>query len=390
MKDQKLFFPNLDGLRFIAFFMVFAWHALKTPFDMLHIANPVIHQIFYLFLNGKTGVSIFFVLSGFLITYLVLAEIAVNGSLNVERFYIRRSLRIWPLYFLILFLVFGVMRALMNVTGFNWSEFSMRPELYFFFAGNFDVLRIYLTGGTDFLPSTVTWSVAIEEQFYLCWPLFFWLPARLYKYIFPVLLVVCYVFRTSYAGNEPVLTFHSLSVMGDLALGGWAAYLAFTSNGFRDLFERQSNSFRVLAYGAGLVLMFVLQFVAHDLVQVFSRLVQTVFFAYVILDQNFCRQQKFKFGNYKWITYWGKYTYGLYLWHPLLLLVLSLIVTKFLHLSYQHISTHLLVAPLALAGSLLVSYASYHFFEIYFLKLKHRFGYIRSRHKGPVLNMLKQ
>jgi peptidoglycan/LPS O-acetylase OafA/YrhL len=178
--------------------------------------------------------------------------------------------------------------------------------------------------------------------------------------------------------------------MGDLALGGWTAYLAFTNNSFRGLFESQSNTVRALAYGAGLLLIFALQFPAHDLVEVFNRLFQTVFFAYVIIDQNFCRQQKYKLGNYKWITYWGKYTYGLYLWHPLMLLVVSLILTKFFHLSYQHISTHLVIAPLTLAGSFLLSYASYHCFEIYFLKLKDRFGFIRSRGKNVVLNLLKQ
>ena len=379
MKDKKIFFPNLDGLRFVAFMMVFVWHALKAPFDLLHIENPFVQKFFYYFLNGKTGVSIFFVLSGFLITYLILAEIELNGKLDVLKFYIRRSLRIWPLYFLVLLLVFVGMPIAMRFTGANWSEFDMRPLFYFLFIGNFDVLRIYLTNGTDLLPSTVTWSVAIEEQFYFAWPLFFTLlPAKFFKYIFPVVLFGSYIFRSMHAGSSPTLNFHTLSVAGDLALGGLAAYLSFTDKNFVNFFKGQSNKLRGLIYIGGMLLLYSLQFLEDDGVHVYSRLIQTLFFAYIILDQNFCLQERFKFSASKFMSYWGKYTYGLYLWHPFLLLVITILFTKVFHLSYQNVFTHLLIAPIALAASFTVSYASYHYFEKHFLKLKNRFAFIRK------------
>jgi peptidoglycan/LPS O-acetylase OafA/YrhL len=61
--SKRLFFPNLDGLRFVAFFMVFLWHTIRRPFELLEVNNIYLKKLFYLFVNGKTGVSIFFVLS---------------------------------------------------------------------------------------------------------------------------------------------------------------------------------------------------------------------------------------------------------------------------------------------------------------------------------------
>ncbi|MEO5648227.1 MAG: acyltransferase, partial [Chitinophagaceae bacterium] len=183
---KKIFFPNLDGLRFVAFFMVYLWHAFKDAFTGLHIQNIYINNLFYTFANGKTGVSIFFVLSGFLITYLILSEIALNGKLDVKRFYIRRSLRIWPLYYLILLVIFVIIPIVIRMMHLDWAKYDMQPFYYLVYLSNFDVLRIYQHGGNDFLPSTVTWSVAIEEQFYFIWPLFFFIfNPRHFKYIFP-------------------------------------------------------------------------------------------------------------------------------------------------------------------------------------------------------------
>lgn len=380
MKDKKIFFPNLDGLRFIAFLMVFLWHTLKTPFEIYANKNDWINNLFYLLMNGKTGVSIFFVLSGFLITYLILAEIKLNGKLNVFKFYIRRSLRIWPLYFLLLILVFAVIPVIMNWFHLNRGQYNMRPWFYFLFIGNFDVLHIYMTNGRDLLASTITWSVAIEEQFYFIWPLLFaFIPVRFYKYIFPVLVSAAYIFRSCYAGNTAVLSFHTFSVGGDLALGGWAAYLSFFNKGFVGFFEKQSNSSRGFIYLAGIAILYFIQFAAaNSLVQVYERLLQTTFFCYIILDQNFCRQNFLKFSNNRFISFWGKYTYGLYLWHPVVLLITTVLLTKVLHFSLQDASTYLIIAPVGLAVSLLVSFVSYRFFELYFLNLKKKFAYINK------------
>lgn len=379
IKEKRIFFPNLDGLRFVAFLMVFLWHALKTPFELLHIENRWLQNLFYLFVNGNKGVSIFFVLSGFLITYLILAEIQVNGRLNIAKFFIRRGLRIWPLYFLVVLFVFGLVPILMSFAGLSWNQFDMNPWYYFLFLGNFDVLHIYQMNGTDLLPSTVTWSVAIEEQFYLVWPLLFaGIPSKFYKFIFPFLLIAAYTFRCLNAESLPILKFHTLSVCGDLALGGWIAYLSFTNKNFVDFFHNQSNALRLTLYCTGIMLLYLVQFSENDLLNAFMRLIQTIFFSYIILDQNFSGQNTFKFSNNRFLTFWGRYTYGLYLLHPLVLLTITLLVTKCFNYSLQHINTHLTIAILGFGCSMLVSYYSYIFIERHFLNLKKKIGYTKT------------
>ena len=377
MKVKKIFFPNLDGLRFVAFFMVFLWHAFKRPFELLDVKNSWLQKIFYLFVNGKTGVSIFFVLSGFLITYLILSEIKLNHKLSISKFYIRRSLRIWPLYFLLLLLIFAVLPIGMHLFNQQWNTFDMRPWYYFVFLSNFDVLHIYLTNGTDLLASTVTWSVAIEEQFYLVWPLLFTLtPGRLYKYIFPLVLLLSYTFRYMHADNDPVLYYHTISVCGDLAIGGWAAYLSFSNENFVQWFGKQSNLLRGLIYTGGILILYLIQFGENNFFHVFSRFIQTLFFCYIILDQNFNEQPAFKFSNNKFLTFWGKYTYGLYLWHAFILMIVTVFFTKYLHYSLRNSATYLIIAPIGFSLSLLTSYLSYTWFESWFLNLKKQFGSI--------------
>jgi peptidoglycan/LPS O-acetylase OafA/YrhL len=376
--SKKIFFPNLDGLRFIAFFMVFLWHGLKHPFEMLEVKNIYLQKLFYLFANGKTGVSVFFVLSGFLITYLILSEIGLRGKLDVIKFYIRRSLRIWPLYFLLLVLLFGVMPFVMRLTHQDWS-FSMNPWYYFAFLSNFDVLHIYLTNGKDMVASTVTWSVSIEEQFYLVWPLLFsFCGKRFYKFIFPAVFFTGYLFRFLHAGNTSILYYHTLSVCGDLALGGWAAYLSFTSVPFLSFFKQQKNTTRALFYVSGIVSLYLLQLTDNGYIEALGRMIQTAFFCYIILDQNFAAQTKGKLMQNRFLSFWGKYTYGLYLWHAFVLMIVTIGLTKILHFSLTSPLVHVCIAAIGLVLSLLVSYFSYHWYEMYFLKLKEKFAFIKK------------
>jgi peptidoglycan/LPS O-acetylase OafA/YrhL len=113
-------------------------------------------RVFYWLFDGDLGVRCFFVISGFLITYLLLQENNQNGSVSLRKFYIRRALRILPVYFAFLLVVF----LLQIFTPFH------QPLIVWI--GN-------LTLTTDFLPVTWTtghlWSLAVEEQFYLLWPL---------------------------------------------------------------------------------------------------------------------------------------------------------------------------------------------------------------------------
>src|SRR4051812_44139823 len=106
---QRIYFGNLDVLRFIAAYMIvllhcfFGWKAHFGHPDFIAKTSPqVLGKLENIFNNFSFGVDIFFIISGFLITYLLLAEKETTGKVDVIKFYIRRAFRIWPLYFLIL------------------------------------------------------------------------------------------------------------------------------------------------------------------------------------------------------------------------------------------------------------------------------------------------
>src|ERR1700754_1837040 len=94
--NHKIYFKNLDALRTIAALTVFFWHAYGVAIQKL--PDSIWKYFLLTIFNGDMGVSIFFVLSGFLITYLILDEVRKNASLSLAHFYLRRVLRIWPLY----------------------------------------------------------------------------------------------------------------------------------------------------------------------------------------------------------------------------------------------------------------------------------------------------
>lgn len=150
-RDTK-FFPNLDGLRAISIILVIIGHTIQP------ISFPGMHLNF-----GKVGVSLFFAISGFLITTLLLRERERNGEIDLRKFYIRRSLRIFPLYYVVLGLyVVYVLTVAKNTpqAGTFWSNFP------YFFTYTYNWFGD--TGETAIF--YIAWSLCTEEQFYAVWP----------------------------------------------------------------------------------------------------------------------------------------------------------------------------------------------------------------------------
>ncbi len=107
MKTEKsIYFSGINGLRFLAALAVIITH-VELLKEIYGYENNWKHPL--IFNLGGLGVYFFFVLSGFLITYLLLAEKEKNGKINIKQFYIRRILRIWPLYYFVLLLGFFVL-----------------------------------------------------------------------------------------------------------------------------------------------------------------------------------------------------------------------------------------------------------------------------------------
>lgn len=140
-KSHKTFFAGLDSLRFCAFLLVFFFHS--TP----------------AFKIGYTGVLFFFVISAFLLTYLALEEIKNTGQFNPFHFFMRRALRIYPLYYLIVLFAFLILPILSNIASIPVT-LPANKWYYWVFLSNYDYSdHIFFL---KFL-----WSIAVEEQFYI-------------------------------------------------------------------------------------------------------------------------------------------------------------------------------------------------------------------------------
>lgn len=376
----KIFFPNLDGLRFVSFFVVFLYHSLLSILSYLKDASPKLYTVLeFLFRHGNLGVNFFFVLSGFLITYLLIKEKEFNGRIHVPNFYVRRILRIWPLYYLCVavgFIGFGILK---KMSGEPIME-NANPWYYIFFAANFDIMHTW-PEKPDALLLSVLWSVAVEEQFYLTWPLILSIvPLKKFRFVFPAIMVFSLIFRAFYTGSNDhdfaVRYFHTFSVIGDMALGGLFAYLVSYQNKFKLYIINMSRPMIIMIYvlTIGIILFKDNLFVLGATV-VFERLVIAFLFGMIILEQNYSRNSFYKMGKFKLISKMGVFTYGLYCLH-FLGLYFAIKAMNIMHLngSLPLIAFSMIVLALVLSTG--ISLMSYHFYEKWFLRLKDKFAFI--------------
>ena len=377
---EKVFFPNLDALRFIAFSLVFLQHGFYNAFVRFEGQSQSLDRILQCtFARGGTGVQIFFVLSGFLISYLIIKEIQQTGKLNLMNFYMRRTLRIWPLYFATVTFAFVIYPFLKNLVGIH-SDLCSHPWYYFSFLANFDLIRIAREcAGQDAMSQGIVWSVSIEEQFYLVWPLLFIIFRRAKPLVFVSVLSGCIIYRIAHnasVGEE--LYYHTFAVMGDLAIGGLGAYLAIYSRSFLGFFNRISSRKIAIVYSGIFLAYFYSDIIfTGGYEKVYTRWLFDACWTWIILEQNFAHNG-FKLGRLKWFSNWGKYTYGLYMLHPVAILVVD-ISLRLLHLQSTAFLPMLLGGFAALILSMIISKLSYRFLELPFLRIKEKFAIIRTK-----------
>lgn len=375
----RVFFPNLDGLRFVCFFMVFLFHINKsvTEHYLAHnVEVPAFFKIFsLLFQNGNLGVNFFFVLSGFLITFLLIKEKEYTGRIHVGNFYVRRLLRIWPLFYLCVFIGFVIFPYVAHLVGLAAQE-TARPLFYILFINNFDVIE---TGHPNSLILGILWSIAIEEQFYLSWPLLLsFLPIRYFKHATIFIMAGSLVFRFMYRDQPDVLYFNTFAVIGDMALGGFFAFLTSYPNKFLSYITNLSRLKIIAIYviAAGLFLLRRKLFYGGiPFSSVPERLIIAVFFGLIIIEQNFSKNSFYKFSRFKLMSRLGIYTYGLYCLHFIgIYTALAIIIAA--GGNQFSVLTNLIMAVLALFVTVGLSLLSYHLFEKKFLTLKDRFAFI--------------
>ena len=371
-QSQRRFYqPELDGLRFYAFLGVFVCHTLPVedkfysglgmPWPWLW--GPVIR-------SGSAGVDLFFVLSAFLITSLLLRERQQTGGISLRQFYIRRILRIWPLYFLVVTLGILFAHTLPNVWYYTQSLPWYYIAGYLLFLSNW----VYAIFGAPQSICAPLWTVAIEEQFYLIWPV---VARMLTRRGMMIAGIVTFLFSTA-SQVAIVLTglrggftyFGSASRCDSLALG---IILALSV----DRLPRLTRGLRLLLVAVGLIGLpfsswFTLtnQSCSPAIRVALGRLIISLASAAILYG---CMYSNNKLLTSGWIVRLGKISYGLYALHFTgLLIVLSL-------LHPGHGFNLLLAKALGFVMTVLLAFVSYRWVESPFLRLKSRYATVPSR-----------
>jgi peptidoglycan/LPS O-acetylase OafA/YrhL len=371
--QSKSYFYNLDGLRIILAFIVLGSHAMLAEVINAFVPFDILKRFVVVFNSGNLAVSFFFVLSGFLITYLMIEEKEVTGKFSIRHFYIRRIYRIWPLYYVVLIFGFFIYPFIKSLLGYvNQNPYS--PIHQIFFLGNFDSIRVHEAGLIGVAPMmiAINWSVSIEEQFYLLWPLAFLLikPNRFWV-ICLLVIAGSWIFRLTSEGSS--LYYHTLSVISDMAIGALSAWLVFYSSSFRKFFKELPRYAIFSLYALGfLTLMYNDRFGGYFLSRSY-RVISGMFFCFIIVEQCFASNSLFKFGNWSTISSAGKYSFALYMLHPIGIQT-SIVLFRILHIERdQNTFIGLLYYLIAATVSMILSIMSYHFFERYFLEKRKKF-----------------
>lgn len=360
---MKFKFENLDSIRTLAFLSTFLAHAFYT--ESTHVKSSTSFQWAIQFQEiFSFGVPIFFVLSGFLITYLMLKEQEEVGTFNLKNFYLRRILRIWPVYFLVLIIGFVLFPLVRSYILHDPYIETANPVYYILYLSNFDqIAHTTLPYGIGLGP---TWSVSIEEQFYVVWPLFL-LIFRKRFFIWAILLVLAAsLVMTPLLGLSSK---HSIFCMMYLSVGGFAAYLAYYYQSFIVKITRIHPLFFLTVFALLIVSM---HFASLGIGNFFLIVVIAVLIAYLILFQ--CFSGKIELKRIPFLEKIGKYTYGLYLYHVICNFIAHIAIDDVLKIQESELTVVFIKPIISLVLSLLLSYISYHYYEKYFLKLKTRFS----------------
>ncbi|WP_298152498.1 acyltransferase [Flavobacterium sp.] len=371
MDSQKIYFPNLNGLRFIAALLVIIFHIeqFKVLFGLENYwdDSPAIRII------GKLGVVLFFVLSGFLITFLMLSEEKSFQSFSIRKFYIRRALRIWPLYFMIMVLAFAVIPHvdLLTLPGYPetvvYQDLVPKILLFVFFLPN---LALSLYGPVPY--AAHLWSIGTEEQFYLIWPWFLrWLKRfRIYAMLSIVIfyLVVAKFLATGYSDFIPYKStfaaFWSSFNIDCMAIGGVYAILLFKNH---PLLRILTNKWLFWVVLLTVVLLMCFGVYVHYVHFEFY----SMLYGIIILNLAVNIQIPMLLET-KILHHLGKISYGIYMYHPIaIVLALQLAI-------YYGTTSNLIIYPVSLFITIVLAAISFHFYEKIFLKFKPRFSKIKD------------
>jgi peptidoglycan/LPS O-acetylase OafA/YrhL len=375
-KGSRFYQPELDSLRFFAFFGVFAFHVIPHDPDFYSqhhfLPHVFVGPICAISGAGAFGVDLFFALSAYLITILLFRERDMQGGINVKAFYIRRILRIWPLYFF--FIAFASIVPLWDkLQRLEWPYIMG----YLLLAGNWVYTWKGLPESTIVIP---LWSISVEEQFYLLWPL---IARRVsltnMKYAVGALLSLGYISRFVLVSNHVMgatAEYNTFARIDPIVLGIGLAVVLRERRVTLSLLGR----FTLVSLCIGV--WFVVSRYAglnapHNVAPVMGTLLGRPLIAVAATGLLIAFIGAPAYGAkmlaHPLLTYLGRISYGLYVYH-----MAGLMFARHI-LKDENASGHVARAALGLLLTLLFSMASYRWLESPFLRLKDSFATVLAR-----------
>lgn len=346
--------PNLTGLRFVLAFLVVIYH---IPHFSENRGFPSFND-YAIFKKGQEAVYMFFTLSGFLIIQQLYLEKSDTQSINLKNFFLRRIFRIFPLYYLVLTFGFLYYRIILPHLGFevdnNYNLFHALLLSYTFFP------NIFAAGDAGGIIE-VLWSIGIEEQFYLfIAPIFFLIP---FKRVITFLLVftACY-FLIYFSGFADFMKTYKM------------LFFYFSFSGICSIvFVSEKINFGKLRYliFSLFIIYFTTSLFKDNLNDLFYHLFSMILFGLTIYG---LAEQPIRILENKSIVYLGKISYGIYMYHAILMQVAGFIYLKTnIHTKIPGVYSILLFNAMVIGFTIITSHISYKYFESYFLKMKHKY-----------------
>ena len=344
------YIKGLDSLRALAVAIVVIGHSRIHLFYMQ--SGPFSKIIQVLLPTDAFGVDVFFVLSGFLISSILLY--AGNGNqpkiILVKNFIVRRTLRIFPVYYLTVLILWII----------NYPDIHQYLPWFLTYTSNILCFKTHSWNAFSH-----TWSLSVEEQFYLIWPwLILFINKKYFKFLFVVFIlsgpVSSFISMKIYNGIAPILLPDCFDSFG---MGGLYAYCSMSPERMKKFKNGLGFAFPIaLCIYLYWKLMSVTGFVGFG-DGVFNRTINSIISIWLI-DQII--NSRSRFWEIPLLNSIGKISYGIYLFHiPVSVVVNSLHISNNLYIMYA----------IKLPALLLISYCSYYFFELKVMALKKKFTY---------------
>jgi len=388
----KRHFHSFDALRFFAFLKVFLLHApiILASYSPAWLGWFDKHVRY----GGGIGVDFFFVLSGFLITYILTNDKINNGKINLKRFFVRRAFRIFPLYYLMVFMALLIPASIAQPLGFYMTGGGYEPEWIYSLTFTENIAMIIHDNVPRTTPLSIFWSLCIEEQFYIYWMIVFFFIKRQWIPIFLIssllMAIGIRVFELNVFGNEMIKNQDMFSNLDYFAISGLLGYAVAVN------YEKVASQVKKISAWFKWGYIFLVGAVLYFLSDIFKNpswfldMFWPTFTAILftgLLVIFIPSDSKIRFSEKSVFTKLGKISYGLYVYH----IAWVHIVYKF-YIDYDieigSTRPYLFFVIVTFTATVITAYLSYRFFERPIMNLRERYFSNKSKSEGvkPVNN----